>query len=123
MEFIVMPFLRISSQGREWGFEVSDGFIPAVGDTVTLWHAMPDEESDDCIDGVVTKRRWGFASDFRKEESVELDVELYSEIPDGHVADSTEWPSSEWSKRRAQLESDLERIRKRIALNHDEESA
>jgi hypothetical protein len=123
MEFFVMPFLRFSAQGHEWGFEVADGFIPAVGDFVTLWHAMPDTESDDCIDGVVTKRTWGFASDFREEDCIFFDVDLESEIPSGHIADSTEWPSSEWSKRRAELEADLESIRKGIPLNHDEESA
>jgi hypothetical protein len=118
MEFFVMPFLRFSAQGHEWGFEVADGFIPAVGDFVTLWHALPDTESDDCIDGVVTKRRWVFASDL--EDCISFDVNLESEIPSGHIADSTAWPSSQWSKLRAELEVDLERIRNGLPILDDE---
>ena len=109
----VMPFLRFNADNHEWGFDVPDGFIPSIGDTVTLWHAMPDDtegDTEDAIDGVVTKRRWGFASDFRDEECVEFEVALESELPEGYVADSTEWPASEWSKRKQELEAQLDRI-------------
>ena len=96
-----MPFLRFYAGTHEWGFEVPDGFIPAIGDTVTLWHSMPDDTegyTEDAIDGVVTKRRWSFASDFRDWEFVEFEVALESDLPEGHVADSTAWPAAEWSK-------------------------
>jgi hypothetical protein len=94
-----MTFLRFKAKSHEWGFDVPDGFIPAVGDTVTLWHAMPDDtegDTEDAIDGVVTKRRWGFAS----EDCVELEVELEDELPEGHVADSTEWHRFQWQRLR-----------------------
>jgi hypothetical protein len=105
-----MPFLRFHAQKHEWGFEVPEGFIPSIGDTVTLWHALPDKEADDCIDGVVTKRSWGFASDFREEDCIVFEVKLESKVPEGHIADSTEWPSSEWSKRKAEDEVEWYRL-------------
>lgn len=100
-----MPLLDIVAQGHEWGFEVSDGFIPAIGDTVSLWYATPGEpeDSDDRMDGVVsgivTKREWCFATDFHEENRVFLYVKLHGKIPDDCVADSTEWPASERPRR------------------------
>lgn len=111
MHVIVMPFLRFNAQGHEWGFEVPDGFVPAVGDKVSLWHAPPDEESNDSVDGTIIERRWPFASDFKKWMDVEFEVELESPVPDGHVADSTAWPSETHSKRRKEHEKGLELIR------------
>jgi hypothetical protein len=105
-----MPFLRFNAQGHEWGFDVPDGFIPAVGDKVSLWHAPPDEEADDCIDGLIVARRWSFASDFAEWLDIDFEVELESSVPDGHVADSTEWPSETHSERRKECEKDVERI-------------
>lgn len=115
-----MPFLRFHYAEHEWGFEVSHGFIPAVGDTVSLWYAEPDDDTGDTessIDGVIVNRRWGFASDFRNQECVEFDVRLESEIPEGCVPDSTEWPAAEWSKRKMELEAALERIRQGLPVS------
>jgi hypothetical protein len=70
---------------------------------------LPDEESGDFTDAVVVKRRWPFFEDFREENCVEFEVELESPVPNGHVADSTMWPSQTWSKWHAELKANFER--------------
>ena len=108
-----MPFLRFETRGDdklEWGFTVPPGFIPCIGDHVSLWHALPDEEADDCVKGVIVKRHWGFASDFHEYECIDFEVELSSKIPVGRVADSTEWPSALWSRRQDMIQVQIDRI-------------
>ncbi len=107
-----MPFLRIGIDNHEWGFRVANGFIPAVGDRIELWYAQPDECANDYIGGTVVGRRWGFASDIDKYDDIWILVELDFPVPDGFVADSTEWPSEAYSERRAALLDDLIAITK-----------
>lgn len=114
-----MIFLHITCGDHEWGFEVRDGFIPAVGDIITLWHAPPDEEANECVDAVVTKRQWNFASDFAEWNTVELTVRLKEPIPNGHIADSTEWPARDESKRRQQHAEELAAILRRCDRDKD----
>lgn len=110
-----MPFLRFQADKHEWGFEVDVGYIPAVGDTVLLGYGRPDEEANECVHGVITRRHWGFLPDYRQpeeiEEEIEFDVELESLIPNNYIADSTAWPAKEHSRRVAKLKHDLEHLR------------
>lgn len=105
-------FLRVCSSDHEWGFEVPDGCIPAVGDEIVLWYAIPDtEDTEEFTDGIVIKREWSW--DFDNEEmTVCLQVELNREIPEGYIADSPVWPSIEESKRKAEFDERLAKFRK-----------
>ena len=107
-----MPFIRITIGKHEWGFNVSDGFIPAVGDRITLWHAPPDEYGNDMIDGTVVGRKWDFAPDVTEYEELDLIVNLDSPVPNGHIADSSEWPSEKDSERRAAFLDELANIKR-----------
>jgi hypothetical protein len=95
-----MPFLRFEADRYEWGFEVEPGFVPAVGDTVELCHAPPDEEADDSITATVVSRHWYFWGDFAKWRDIILEVKLEEPLPEGHVPDCTAWPSASWSERK-----------------------
>lgn len=105
-----MPFLRFTLGKYEWGFDVPHWCIPAVGDIVTLWHGLPDQESNDAIDCVVVQRQWPLSGDFEEYAEIWYEVETSEVIPDDHVADSTAWPSVEWSERKAEEEERLRRI-------------
>jgi len=113
-----MIFLNIcegKAFGRrsQWGFWVPNGYIPAVGDTLTLWYAEPDQEADDSINAKVVQRIWGFASDFDENEEYTIDiiVELCAPIPEGCIPDSAAWPSREHSKRERELAEEIRKIK------------
>lgn len=99
-----VPFLHVYSYNTgvyEWGFDVPDGYLPAVGDRITLPCATPnDTESNtkDFVSAIVMFR--AFEIDAR-EYSVTLDVDLTREMPEGMVPDSKYWPAAEHSKRQA----------------------
>ena len=104
-----MIFLRFEAEGYsgayEWGFLVPHGYVPMIGDTVTLVVADPkpedgdwDEDSEYAIDAVVIKREFSFFTDCisgPEGPQIWLKVELEEMIPRGLVAHSTEWPAFE----------------------------
>ncbi|MDP6722495.1 MAG: hypothetical protein QGF59_27780 [Pirellulaceae bacterium] len=100
-----MPFLRFYNGTHEWGFEVDAGYVPAIGDTVMLWHGPPDEESDDSTYAIVTKRVFMFGTDVEQHTDIDYDIELETPLPNNHVADSSAWPSNEHSARQAEIEA------------------
>lgn len=111
-----MTFLRICADDLEWGFRVPDNYIPCVGDIVNLWHGLPDEEGEDAVDAVVIKREWGFASDFNRNNSVDiwLWVKLETPLPSGHIPDSTEWPSKKHTQREEHLKKVMEECKSEV---------
>jgi len=112
----MMAFVRFTLGDLEWGFDVPDGYVPAVGDTVMLGIAERDTESDDAINATVVKRQWPFLSDWSEWKEIFIEVESDETIPSGWIADSTEWPSTEWSDRKRQFEDDLERMGRLAAM-------
>ena len=107
-------FVLIGCGEREWGYHTE--CVPVVGDLVELQHGEPDEEPGDFVLAVVTSRKWWIPAgnlDGKQLDVLEvvLAVELLGEIPVGDIAASEEWPSEEYSKRKAEHEDVLERIR------------
>jgi hypothetical protein len=109
-----MPFLRICQDtAHEWGFRVPDYYVPSVGDILMLEYARPDEESEDVVRGVVVRRQFSFCSDFKEGNEIWCWVCLDEPIPDGYIADSTEWPALTCTQRAAKAEAYLEQLRKK----------
>ena len=124
-------FLRFEIDGfdqYEWGFYVPSGYVPAVGDIVSLWFAEPDTESgwdvdsQEPIDGKVIKRNFCFADDFEKRLEIWYVVKLENNPPHGLIAHSTEWPAYEKRKRDAELKQKLDSIRNYIFSNKDKDN-
>lgn len=102
-------FVHVSANGHEWGFVVPNDCIPAVGDEIILWYAMPDTESEEFVVGVVVRRRWSIVSS--DDIHVRLCAKLNRRIPKGYISDSPVWPSINESQRKAEYAEKSAEIR------------
>jgi len=107
-----MVFVTTRLDNHEWCHEFEDGATPLVGDTIELWHRLPDSYEDaDFVEGVVIGRRWQMPIGDEEDIELILRVTAIEPIPEGHVADCDIWPATEWSERRHHLQEQLEQIR------------
>jgi hypothetical protein len=97
------------SHGGEWGWHSE--VVPAVGDTLWLRVEVPDEEptGNHHLEATVIRRI--FPIDDEPEGEAWLTVHTASKIPEGHIANSPEWPSAEFGARMERLRRSLAQIR------------
>jgi hypothetical protein len=102
-----MVFVSIELGEHEWGYWFDDGAVPLVGDTIELWHSLPDDENAeiDYIEATVIRRLWrlnpGCQNNSEDSDISHLRLRASSDkqMPPGHVSDSQEWPAIEHGKR------------------------
>jgi hypothetical protein len=113
-----MPFLLFTmkrgNDTYEWGFH-SD-LVPSVGDTIQLQVNPPNEPQPEgeMLRCVIISREWYFGHYYEtgdyQEDSVDFEVASNDPIPEGHIADSEEWPSETEHVREAEFQAHLKKI-------------
>lgn len=92
---------ELEGTNHEWGWECD--FVPSVGDELWLYIGVPDEEPDgDHLTVIVAKRVVPLESSGTPEVwlTVRCDAKSHlQDMPDGYIAHSPEWPSTEHSAR------------------------
>lgn len=107
-------FIRIELFGtiHEWGYHSE--FVPCVGDTCCLCFEEPDAEltGNEVVTGTIVQRQFVIGGDDESQEVWLTAVgDGFQLIPEGYVAHSPEWPSTEYGARRRQLKRDCEAIK------------